>query len=37
MYRQQLGDDKTRRELQRLDKRLLAVASKLKRINTDEK
>ena len=37
MYRQQFGDDKTRRELQRLDKRLLAVASKLKRINTDEK
>jgi site-specific recombinase XerD len=37
MYRQQLGDDQTRRQLQRLDKRLLAVASQLKRINTDEK
>jgi site-specific recombinase XerD len=37
MYRQQFGDHQTRRQLQRLDKRLLAVASQLKRINTDEK
>ena len=37
MYRRQLGDDKTRRKLQRLDKRLLAVARQLKRIDTDEK
>jgi hypothetical protein len=33
MYRRQLGDEKTRRKLQRLDKRLLAVASQLKRID----
>jgi site-specific recombinase XerD len=37
MYRQQLGDDQTRRELRRLDKRLLAVASHLKRISTPQK
>jgi len=37
MYRRQVGDEKTRRKLQRLDKRLLAVASQLKQINTDEK
>jgi site-specific recombinase XerD len=37
MYRRQLGNEKTRRSLQRLDKRLLAVASQLKRIDTDEK
>ncbi len=37
MYRRQLGNEKTRRRLQRLDKRLLAVASQLKRIDTDEK
>ena len=35
MYRRQLGDEKTRRKLQRLDKRLLAVASELKRIDRD--
>ena len=35
MYRRQLGDEKTRRKLQRLDKRLLAVASQLKGIDTD--
>ena len=29
MYRRQFGDEKTRRKLQRLDKRLLAVASQL--------
>ena len=32
MYRRQIGDEKTRRKLQRLDKRLLAVASQLKQI-----
>jgi len=32
MYRRQLGDERTRRKLQRLDKRLLAVASELKHI-----
>jgi hypothetical protein len=37
MYRRQLGDEKTRRKLQRLDKRLLAVASQLKQTDTDEK
>jgi site-specific recombinase XerD len=37
MYRRQLGNEKTRRRLQRLDKRLLAVASQLKRIATNEK
>ena len=37
MYRRQLGDEKTRRKLQRLDKRLLAVASQLNQIDTDEK
>jgi site-specific recombinase XerD len=37
MYRRQLGDERTRRTLQRLDKRLLAVASQLRRIDTDEK
>jgi site-specific recombinase XerD len=37
LYRQQLGDHQTRRQLQRLDKRLFAVASQLERINTDEK
>jgi hypothetical protein len=37
LYRQQLGDDQTRRQLQRLDKRLLAVASQLKRISPDQK
>jgi site-specific recombinase XerD len=37
MYRRQLVDEKNRRKLQRLDKRLLAVASELNRIDTDEK
>ena len=35
MYRRQRGDEKTRRKLQRLDKRLLAVASQLQKIHTD--
>jgi hypothetical protein len=35
MYRRQHGEEKTRRKLQRLDKRLLAVASQLQRIDTD--
>ncbi len=37
MYRRQLDDEKTRRKLQRLDRRLLAVASQLDRIATPEK
>ena len=36
MYRRQLGNEKTRRRLQRLDKRLLTVASELERIQTEE-
>jgi len=36
MYRRQLGDQRTRRKLQRLDKRLLTVASELQRIDTKE-
>ena len=36
MYRPQLGDEKPRRQLQRLDKRLLAVASQLERIAQGE-
>jgi site-specific recombinase XerD len=32
MYRRQLSDDKTRRTLQRLDKRLLGIASELQKI-----
>ena len=32
MYRRQLGDERTRRKLQRLDKRLLTVASEVKHI-----
>jgi len=35
MYRRQLGDEKIRRTLQRLDKRLLTVASQLQSIHTD--
>ena len=35
MYRRQRGDEQTRRKLQRLDKRLLAVASQLQKIHTD--
>jgi hypothetical protein len=37
MYRRQLGDEKTKRKLQRLDRRLLAVASELDRITTVQK
>jgi site-specific recombinase XerD len=37
MYRRQLTDEKTQRTLQRLDRRLLAVASKLDRLATAEK
>jgi site-specific recombinase XerD len=37
MYRRQLGNDKERRRLQRLDKRLLTVASQLKKTDTAEK
>jgi len=32
MYRRQLGDEKTKCKLERLDRRLLAVASELERI-----
>jgi site-specific recombinase XerD len=37
MYRRQLGDEKAKRALQRLDRRLLAVASQLHRIAAAEK
>ena len=37
MYRRQLSDEKTRRKLQRLDKRLLGVVSQLQGIHTEEK
>jgi site-specific recombinase XerD len=37
MYRRQLGDEKSRHRLQRLDKRLMAVASELDRFATAEK
>ena len=37
MYRRQLSEEKTRRRLQRLDKRLLAIASQLEGIDTEEK
>jgi len=37
MYRRQLEDEKTRRKLQRLDKRLLTVAIELNRIIPPEK
>ncbi len=36
MYRRQLTDEKIRRKLQRLDKRLLTVASELQRIHTEK-
>jgi site-specific recombinase XerD len=36
MYRRQLSDEKTRRKLQRLDKRLLTVTSQLQRIEAEE-
>jgi hypothetical protein len=37
MYRRQLGNEKSRRTLQRLDKPLLAVAAQLQKIRTEEK
>jgi site-specific recombinase XerD len=37
MYRRQLGNEKIRRTLLRLDKRLLTVASQLQRVHTEEK
>jgi site-specific recombinase XerD len=37
MYRRQLGNEKSRRTLQRLDKHLLTVASQLQKIHTEEK
>jgi site-specific recombinase XerD len=37
MYRRQLPDEKTRRELQRLDKRLLTVTSELNQLITPKK
>ena len=37
MYRRQLGNEKTRRRLQRLGKRLFTVASQLHRIQTEQK
>jgi hypothetical protein len=37
MYRPRLADEKTRRRLQRLDRRLLDVAVQLDRITTAEK
>jgi len=37
MYRRQLGNEKSKRTLQRLDHRLLAVASQLKQLETAEK
>ena len=36
MYRRQLGNENARRTLQRLDKRLRAVASQLHRIRTEK-
>jgi hypothetical protein len=37
MYRRQFSDDKSRRRLQRLDRRLLDVAQQLQNIATGEK
>jgi hypothetical protein len=37
MYRRQLRDEKAKHKLQRLDKRLLAVASQLKHIGAGKK
>ena len=37
MYRRQLSNDKTHRTLQRLDKRLLSVASQLQSLQTEQK
>jgi site-specific recombinase XerD len=36
MYRRQLGNEKTRRKLRRLDKRLLTIASQLQRMQEEE-
>jgi hypothetical protein len=37
MYRRQLGNEKTRRKMQRLDRRLLAVATEVEKLATGEK
>jgi hypothetical protein len=37
MYRRQLSDERIRRKLQRLDKRLFTIASQLQRIEAEEK
>jgi site-specific recombinase XerD len=37
MYRRQLGDEKTRRKLHRLDRRVVAIISELDRLPADEK
>jgi len=37
MYRRQLGDEHTRHKLQRLDKRLLCVATELDHLTTPQK
>jgi len=37
MYRRQLRDEQAKRKLQRLDKRLLAIASQLQRLATAKK
>jgi hypothetical protein len=37
MYRRQFNDERTRRKLQRLDKRLFTVASQLEKIYTEAK
>lgn len=37
MYRRQIGNEKSKRALQRLDRRLLAVAAQLKQLATAEK
>jgi site-specific recombinase XerD len=37
MYRRQLSDEKTRRKLERLDRRLRTIASQLEQISTHEK
>jgi hypothetical protein len=37
MYRRQLGNEKTRRKLRRLDKHLLTVASQLQTIQAEIK
>jgi len=37
MYRRQFSDDKTRRRLQRLDRRLLDIAQQLQHIAAPEK